>query len=218
MDALIQSGAFWYASRATGIVSLLLLTGVVLLGILVNRAGRLPGLPRFAVTGLHRNLSLLSVLFLAVHIVTVILDPYVTIGWAQAIVPWGGTYRPLWVGLGAVAFDLIIALIATSLLRLRMRAGTWRAIHWLAYAAWPVALAHGIGAGTDLRSGALFWLTAALAGSVGLAAGWRVAVASGATPRAERVPQLLRGHRPAAHAQTTATRGRPADRLTAGQR
>lgn len=218
MDALIQSGAFWYASRATGIVSLLLLTAVVLLGILVNRGGRLPGLPRFAVTGLHRNLSLLSVLFLAVHVVTVIVDPYVTIGWAQAFLPWGASYRPFWVGLGAVALDLIIALIGTSLLRLRMRASTWRAIHWLAYAAWPVAIAHGIGAGTDLRSGSLFWLTVVLAGSVGLAAGWRLAVASGETARAARVPQLLRARRstdPGTPATQPATRARPADRLAA---
>ena len=57
--------ALWYASRATGVVCLLLMTAVVLLGVLVNRQGRLPGLPRFAVTGLHRNLSLLAVLFLA---------------------------------------------------------------------------------------------------------------------------------------------------------
>ena len=157
--ALTQTGALWYASRATGITSLLLLTAVVLLGILVNRGGRLPGLPGFAVTGLHRNLSLLSVVFLAVHIVSVVLDPYVTIGWVSVLVPWGGTYKPLWVGLGTVAFDLLLALVATSLLRLRMKQGTWRAIHWLAYAMWPVALAHGIGAGTDLRSGAMLALT-----------------------------------------------------------
>ena len=79
MNGITQSTALWYASRATGVVSLLLLTGVVLLGILVNRQGRLPGLPRFVVTGLHRNLSLLGVAFVAMHVVTAVLDPYVTI-------------------------------------------------------------------------------------------------------------------------------------------
>jgi predicted ferric reductase len=191
MSALTQTGALWYASRATGITSLLLLTAVVLLGILVNRGGRLPGLPGFAVTGLHRNLSLLSVAFLAVHIVSVVLDPYVTIGWISVLVPWGGTYKPLWVGLGTVAFDLLLALVATSLLRLRMKQGTWRAIHWLAYAMWPVALAHGLGAGTDLRSGAMLALTIGAATAVALAAGWRLAVAVGETPRAGRVAPLL---------------------------
>ena len=66
--------AFWYASRATGIVALLLLTAVFVLGILVNRQGRLPGLPRFAVTSLHRNFSLLAVVFIVVHVFTAVLD------------------------------------------------------------------------------------------------------------------------------------------------
>lgn len=192
MNTLIESGALWYASRATGVVSLVLLTAVVLLGILVNRGGRLPGLPRFAVTGLHRNLSLLSVVFLVVHVVSVIIDPYVTIDWMQAILPWGGTYKPLWVGMGAASLDLILALIVTSLVRVRMKQGTWRAIHWLAYAAWPVALAHGIGAGTDLRSGWMMWMTVAMTASVGLAAGWRLALSLAETPRPARVPALMR--------------------------
>lgn len=208
MDALMNSGALWYASRATGVVSLVMLTAVVLLGILVNRGGRLPGLPRFAVTDLHRTLSLLSVSFLAVHIVSVIVDPYVTIGWMQAVVPWGGAYRPLWVGLGAVSFDLILALILTSLVRVRMRLRTWRAIHWLAYAAWPVALAHGIGAGTDLRSGPMLWLTLALTGSVAVAGTWRIATALNRAPRAARVARRLPASGPNVAAQTTTTAGR----------
>ena len=73
MTAITGSTALWYASRATGVVSLLLLSLVVILGILVNRQGRLPGLPSFAVTGLHRSLSLLSVLFIAVHVVLAVL-------------------------------------------------------------------------------------------------------------------------------------------------
>ncbi len=201
MSALTQTGALWYASRATGITSLLLLTAVVLLGVLVKRGGRLPGLPGFAVTGLHRNISLLSVVFLAVHIVSVVLDPYVTIDWISVIVPWGGTYRPLWVGLGAVAFDLLVALIVTSLLRLRMKQGTWRAIHWLAYAMWPVALAHGIGAGTDLRSGPLLVLTVGASVAVAVAAAWRGARALAETPRAGRVAVRL-SRRPAVQRPT----------------
>ena len=191
MDALLASGALWYTSRATGLVSLLMLTAVVLLGILVNRGGRLPGLPRFAVTGLHRNVSLLSVVFLAVHVLAVVVDPYVTIGWAQAVLPWGAGYEPVWVGLGTVALDLILALVVTSLIRLRMPAGTWRAVHWLAYAAWPIAVGHGLGAGTDLRSGWMLWTTVAMAGAVGLAAGWRAALAMAELPRAERAARLL---------------------------
>ena len=155
MSAITGSTALWYASRATGVVSLLLLSLVVMLGVLVNRQGRLPGLPSFAVTGLHRSLSLLSVLFIAVHVATAIIDPFVSIGLAAVVIPFVSAYQPFWLGLGAVALDLIAALILTSLARAHISRRIWRGIHWLAYAAWPVALVHGIGSSPDLRSGGL---------------------------------------------------------------
>src|SRR6266516_50732 len=105
MTTSTPSIALWYASRATGVVSLLLLSLVVMLGILVNRQGRLPGLPSFAVTGLHRSLSLLSVLFIAVHVATAVIDPFVSIGLAAAVIPFVSPYEPFWLGLGAVALD-----------------------------------------------------------------------------------------------------------------
>ena len=112
---IVSGTALWYASRATGVVALVLLTAVVLLGILVTRRGRLPGLPRFATTSLHRSLSLLSVAFIAVHVITAILDPYVSIGIAASVIPFASPYKPLWLGLGAISLDLMIALILTSL-------------------------------------------------------------------------------------------------------
>jgi predicted ferric reductase len=181
--------ALWYTSRATGVVCLLLMTAVVLLGVLVNRQGRLPGLPRFAVTGLHRNLSLLAVLFLAVHVLTAILDPFVTIGLAATVVPLASPYRPVWIGLGAVALDLMAALVLTSLARARIGRRTWRAVHWLAYACWPLALAHSLGSSGDLQSGPLLWLSAACAAAVASA----LAVRAMAGAR-----QMPAGHRPAA--------------------
>ena len=137
---ITSSTALWYASRATGVVALVLLTVVVVLGILVNRRGRLPGLPRFATTSLHRSMSLLAVAFTAVHVLTAIADPYVAIGIAAAVIPFTSAYKPLWIGLGAVSLDIIAALIVTSLARARIGRRTWRAVHWLAYASWPVAL------------------------------------------------------------------------------
>ena len=107
MNAITDSTALWYASRATGVVSLLLLTAVVLLGVLVNRQGRLPGLPRFVVTGLHRNLSLLAVVFVAVHVLTAVVDPYVTIRLVAIVIPFISAYKPLWLGLGAISLDLV---------------------------------------------------------------------------------------------------------------
>ena len=134
MNGITQSTALWYASRATGVVSLLLLTAVVLLGVLVNRQGRLPGLPRFVVTGLHRNLSLLGVAFVAIHVLTAVLDPYVTIRIVAIVVPFTSAYKPLWLGLGAISLDVVAALILTSLARARMSRRLWRSLHWLSYA------------------------------------------------------------------------------------
>jgi methionine sulfoxide reductase heme-binding subunit len=188
---ITSSTALWYASRATGVVSLVLLTVVVLLGIMVNRRGQLPGLPRFATTSLHRSMSLLAVAFIAVHVVTAIADPYVTIGIAAAVIPFTSPYKPLWLGLGAIALDLIIALIVTSLARARIGRRAWRAVHWLAYACWPVAVLHGIGSGTDMRAGWLLALTTGCAAVVLGAACWRISRAIGAGNLAARPAQAL---------------------------
>jgi sulfoxide reductase heme-binding subunit YedZ len=191
VNGVTQSTALWYASRATGVVSLVLLTTVAVLGVLVNRHGRLPGLPAFAVTGLHRSLSLLACAFIAVHVVTAVADPYVSIGLAAVVVPFTSGYLPFWLGLGAVALDLTLALVITSLLRSRLSRRAWRGVHWLAYAAWPVALVHGLGASTDLHGGGLRVTAAACAAAVAGAAGWRLARATAAVPRAERAARVL---------------------------
>jgi methionine sulfoxide reductase heme-binding subunit len=188
---ITSSTALWYASRATGVVALVLLTVVVVLGILVNRRGRLPGLPRFATTSLHRSTSLLAVAFIAVHVITAIADPFVTIGIAASVIPFTSAYKGLWIGLGAVSLDIIIALIVTSLARARIGRRTWRAVHWLAYACWPVALAHSIGSSTDLRTGGLLALTVLCTGAVVGATGWRVVSAAMAPSRAERAARAL---------------------------
>jgi sulfoxide reductase heme-binding subunit YedZ len=186
--------AFWYASRATGIVSLLLLTVVLVLGILVNRQGRLPGLPRFAVTDIHRNLSLLSVAFIALHIVTAVLDTYVHIPLLSAVIPFASGYERLWLGLGAISLDLMAAMIVTSLLRGRMNRTVWRAVHLLAYASWPVAFAHSLGSSTDLQQGWLLGLAIACAAVVAAAVAWRLAHAARQVPRAGRVAEVFAQH------------------------
>ena len=145
-----MSQALWYASRATGLVSLLLVTATTVLGLL--GAGRVatPRWPRFVVAGLHRNLSLLTVAFLAVHISTAIIDPYAGISWLDAVLPFTSSYQPLWLGLGAVALDLMIAITVTSLLRTRLSHRAWRIVHLTSYALWPIVVIHGLGnGGTD---------------------------------------------------------------------
>ena len=183
--------AFWYASRATGIVALLLLTAVLVLGILVNRQGRVPGLPRFAVTDIHRNLSLLSVAFIAAHILTAVLDTYVHIPLISAVVPFTSGYERLWLGLGAVSLDIMAAMIVTSLLRGRMNRVLWRAVHVLAYASWPVAFAHSIGSSQDLQQGWPLDVAIGCAAIVAAAVVWRLAHAARQVPRAGRVASVF---------------------------
>jgi methionine sulfoxide reductase heme-binding subunit len=188
---MTSATAFWFASRATGVISLVLFSLVAILGILVNRQGRLPGLPRFAVTGLHRNLSLLTVAFLGMHIVTAIVDGYAHIPWLSSVVPFTSGYERFWIGLGTVAVDLFAAVIVTSLLRDRLRPAVWRAVHWLSYVSYPVIVVHSMGAYKDLRSGWLLALTMATVFAVVTAIGYRVLDALAAAPRAARVPEQL---------------------------
>jgi len=193
MTAFSSTTALWYASRATGVVALGLLTAVMVLGLMVAGHGRLPGLPRFGVTGLHRNLSLLALAFVAVHVVTAIADPYVTIGVAAAIIPFTSPYETFWVGLGAVTLDLIIALVVTSLARVAIGRRAWRAVHWLAYATWPVAFTHGLTAAKDLRSGMLLVYAIGCAVVVVAAVTWRAARSLTSPRRAQRARRTAPG-------------------------
>lgn len=142
----------WYLMRGSGLVALLLLSGTVALGVVGVKRWFSLRWPRMLTSGLHRNLPLLAVAFLAVHISTAVLDSFVGVGWIGVVLPFTSSYRPLWVGLGAVAFDLLIALVVTSLLRRRLGYRAWRAVHWTAWLLWPVALSHALGAGTDAGS------------------------------------------------------------------
>jgi methionine sulfoxide reductase heme-binding subunit len=151
------SSLYWYLTRSTGAVALLLLTLSIALGVVDVRRWSTPRWPRFVVDSLHRNVSLLALCFLVAHILTSVLDSFAPISLVDSVVPFVGSYRPFWLGLGAVSFDLMLAVIATSLLRQRMGYGSWRAIHWLTYASWPIALLHGFGTGSDVK---FTWLLA----------------------------------------------------------
>jgi hypothetical protein len=172
----------WYLTRGTGAVAMLLLSGAVVLGVMSSTRWQTRRLPRFLVSGLHRNVTLLSLAFVVVHVVTTVADRFAPIGYQDAVLPFLSPYRPIWLGLGAVAFDLLLALIVTSLLRARIGLRTWRAVHWLAYASWPVALLHTLGTGSDARAGWLGVLSIVCTAAVVLAVLWRVGAASGAAP------------------------------------
>jgi sulfoxide reductase heme-binding subunit YedZ len=164
-------------SAGTGVISMVLLSAVVILGILLDRRVALPGLPRFAGLSAHRYASLLAASFLALHIATAVIAPYARIRLAAIIVPLASAYARPWLALGTVATDLLIAILVTSLLRRHLSYPVWRAVHWLAYACWPVALAHSLGTGGGMRSGRLLALAIACAAAVLAAAGWRVVTA-----------------------------------------
>jgi methionine sulfoxide reductase heme-binding subunit len=148
---------YWYLTRSTGAVALVLLTLAIVLGVLDVKRLSTPRWPRFLVDTLHRNVSLLAMVFLVLHILTSVLDSFAPISLVDAFVPFAGSYRPLWLGLGAISFDLLLAVTITSLLRKRMGYSSWKAIHWLTYASWPIALVHGLGTGSDVKS---TWLLA----------------------------------------------------------
>ena len=165
----------WYATRATGEVALLFLT--VVLGLGVMSALRVGGrrVPRFVIAGVHRNLTLTGLGFLAVHILTTLADSYAPVGVIDAVVPFGSAYRPIWLGLGTLAFDLLLVLTVTSLLRTRIGFRWWKALHWAAYGCWGIALVHALGTGSDVRTSA-FLFFAGICGAFVLAmVGWRLA-------------------------------------------
>ena len=183
MTFALNSPALWYATRATGLVTMLLLTASMLLGIVT--AGRLASerWPRFLTVSLHRNVTLLVLVFLALHVGTTVVDTYTSIQATAAVIPFASSYKAPWLGLGAVAVDLLLAVIVTSLLRGRLGFRAWRGLHWLAYACWPVALIHGLGTGTDRRT---LWVVAATLSCIAavvVAATWRLATASRAGAR-----------------------------------
>ncbi len=176
MHILIASGpsAFWYTTRGAGITALLLLSASVVLGILDVSRWSSPRWPRFVLDGAHRTISLLALAVVVVHLLTTLLDGYTQIGLRDAFVPFLSSYRPIWLGLGALAFDLLLAVALTSIFRQRLGHRTWRAVHWASYACWPVALIHGLGSGTDSAS---IWMLALSAGclvAVLVALGWRI--------------------------------------------
>jgi len=175
MSAFLHGPYLWYATRAAGLVTLVLLTASIVLGVL--NAGRFVSTrwPRFLVQGLHKNLSLLALAFLALHVGTTVIDTYTSIGLQDAVVPFLSPYKRWWLGLGAIASDLMITLALTSLVRQRIGPRAWRAIHWAGYLCWPVAIAHGLGTGTDHARTWVLALTIGCIAAVLASVGYRAA-------------------------------------------
>ena len=150
--AAASGNAYWFITRGSAIVTLILLTLTVALGVASVKRIESAGVPRFVINAVHRNASLFACVFLAIHVVTAVLDTYVHTRIVDAFIPFGAAYRSFWMGLGAISLDLFVAVLVTSLLRRRIGYRAWRATHWLAYASWPVALLHTLGTGSDVST------------------------------------------------------------------
>lgn len=142
----------WFLSRASGMVLLPLFTTVVVLGILTRGGRRLGTAPRFVTPVVHRSLALAALGFLLVHVTSVVADGYVDVSVLDALVPFAGSYQRFWTGLGTLALLLLVALVATSLARVRLGRRVWRAVHALAWPFFALSLAHGLGVGSDTRT------------------------------------------------------------------
>ena len=184
MSLLVASApsAYWYGTRGAGLVALLLLTASMVMGIVDLSRWQSERWPRFVVDGLHRTVSLLAVAVVAIHVLTTVADGFTPISLKDAVIPFAAPYRRLWLGLGTLAFDLLLAVTLTSILRRRLGQRAWRAVHWTAYACWPLALVHGLGSGTDTSVPWVLLLTGACLVVALIAVGWRVAAAWPADP------------------------------------
>src|SRR3954453_21356230 len=169
----------WYLTRGTGAAALVLLTASVVIGIAHTLRWRSRKLPRFVVDDVHRSVSMLALALVAAHVITSVLDTFAPVSVLDAFVPFAGVYRPTWLGLGAIAFDLMLLLVVTSTLRARLGYGVWRAIHWTAWACWPTALLHTLGTGSDVKRGWMLALAVGCAAAVAIAAGARLWTARG---------------------------------------
>jgi sulfoxide reductase heme-binding subunit YedZ len=169
-----MSEALWALGRGTGVVALVLMTVTVVLGILTRSGRPALGLPRFAVTLVHRNSALIGTVFIAIHVVSLLFDPYAQLNALDFVVPFLGSYHPFWLGLGTVAVDLLIAVVVTGLLRQRIGQRAFRTIHWASYALWPIALFHSIGTGTDAGNILFIRLAVACTATVAGSVIWRL--------------------------------------------
>lgn len=170
----MKSPWLWYISRADGVITLILLTTVAVLGVLTAARWQPHSQLSAIVMGIHRTLALGTTAFLAGHILTAVLDTYVHLGWLSALVPFTSGYERVWVGLGAIACDIFLAIIATSLLRQRLPMRVWRGVHRMSHVMAALAITHALVMATSTAP-ILFAITVACGVVLTAATLWRCA-------------------------------------------
>ena len=152
---------FWYLSRASAFAAFGLMWLSMVYGLLItNRMARMwPGGP--TAFDLHQFTSLLGLGFISFHALILLGDSYIGYSLAQLLVPFASAnYQPIWVGIGQIGFYVLVLVSATFYLRNRMKPGAWRVIHYLSFAGFVMALAHGIFGGSDSGTAwaaAMYW-------------------------------------------------------------
>jgi sulfoxide reductase heme-binding subunit YedZ len=170
---LTSSPAIWYAARAAGVASYVVLSIVVCLGLSLGRKAQSHRWPRFSVEDVHRFGGLLVGSLIVIHVGAIAMDSFLPFSLTQLVVPLAASYRPLWTGLGIAAAEILLALAVTNHYRRRLPYRFWRTAHYLNFVVWGAATLHGLFAGTD--RGAL-WLALLYAVAVSAVAGlllWR---------------------------------------------
>jgi sulfoxide reductase heme-binding subunit YedZ len=165
----------WYAARAAGLTAYLLLTGVLLAGLTMAAKKTFRGFPRFTVEDVHRFGGLLVGSFIAIHVITIAIDSWLPFSLQSLLVPFLSRYRPLWVGLGVAAMELLVALAITNHYRSRLQHSVWRRAHYFNFAVWGAATLHALGSGTDRSAPWAMGLYALSASTVAAAVVWRLA-------------------------------------------
>ncbi|HEX3220929.1 MAG TPA: ferric reductase-like transmembrane domain-containing protein [Nocardioides sp.] len=171
--------ALWAFGRGTGVVALVLFTVSLVLGIVARSGRRVPWLGRFGTSDLHRTAALTGTGLVAAHVGSLLFDPYAQLKVVDFVFPFLAAYRPMWLGLGTVALDLIGVVTIVSLLRHRVGPRVFKTVHWATYVLWPTALLHALGSGTDA---ATLWFRAIAVvciSAVVTAIGWRLAPSYG---------------------------------------
>ena len=182
----------WYLARASGLTAYVLLSAVVLLGLTMAASKTFPGWPRFAVEDIHRFGGLLVGTFIGIHIVTIAVDSWLPFSLQSMLIPFISRYRPLWVGLGVMAMELLLALAITNHYRQRLSYSFWRRTHYMNFAVWTAATLHGLGSGTDRSSPWMLAIFVLSTSSVVAAIVWRALQRAGQEPRAWRSRQRWR--------------------------
>lgn len=143
----------WDVARAGGFTAYVLLTLAVVAGLALSTKLQSPSRwPRLLNNELHNFLTLLSTIFVGVHVLAVWVDPFTHFGWNEVFIPFVSQYRAIWMALGIVALYLGIAIGISTWLRPRIGYTWWRRLHVLTIGIYALATLHGIGTGSDTQT------------------------------------------------------------------